>query len=288
MIVPNQKHSDSVAYSFPRDFIFLVLFNSLQGNLTKMPHKKSIPRSLHRARHEIGITFSLHLTPNLSPKKSARMIANQVNTFEKEIENKSEMNQFIETQIVAAAPTAHGQAEEAVEKELAPAISVNISIEEGDENHSDPSAAASSHSERMTGEGVQDVDAATGSAKQAILNLTHQSNEKKFENDKDDEVIISYNLLPAIKSVSSITLMRRIQSHSPPKPFRPISLSSSLQPLTSTKLNGAEKGAGGSGKKRRVAHVSSLPGECIWCGTHKTAQWRKGPIGARSLCNVRI
>jgi hypothetical protein len=38
-------------------------------------------------------------------------------------------------------------------------------------------------------------------------------------------------------------------------------------------------------KKRREYHHSQTSGECQWCQCKKTAQWRKGPNGARSLCN---
>lgn len=37
---------------------------------------------------------------------------------------------------------------------------------------------------------------------------------------------------------------------------------------------------------RRKINVCAGAGECQWCKTRKTAQWRKGPTGARGLCNV--
>lgn len=40
------------------------------------------------------------------------------------------------------------------------------------------------------------------------------------------------------------------------------------------------------GRKRNVVHTAVSNGRCIWCGTRKTAQWRKGPTGPRGLCNV--
>ncbi|KAI8915621.1 hypothetical protein EDD86DRAFT_243622 [Gorgonomyces haynaldii] len=39
-------------------------------------------------------------------------------------------------------------------------------------------------------------------------------------------------------------------------------------------------------KKRKITHTASTAGECQWCHTKKTAQWRKGPTGARGLCNA--
>lgn len=112
----------------------------------------------------------------------------------------------------------------------------------------------------------------------------------------DSRVITGYNLQAAIKTVSSITLMRRIQSHSPQRNrnglnSRGFPRSSSVSSVGGTSVassKASKMAAGGKEKKRRVAQVSSLPGECIWCGTHKTAQWRRGPIGARSLCNVSL
>lgn len=45
-------------------------------------------------------------------------------------------------------------------------------------------------------------------------------------------------------------------------------------------------------KKRKITQNTSQPGECTWCFTRKTAQWRKGtlfanlgPSGPRGLCN---
>jgi hypothetical protein len=40
------------------------------------------------------------------------------------------------------------------------------------------------------------------------------------------------------------------------------------------------------GRKRKVLNGTNASGECIWCKVKKTAQWRKGPKGARSLCNA--
>ncbi|KAH6564947.1 hypothetical protein BASA60_010079 [Batrachochytrium salamandrivorans] len=42
----------------------------------------------------------------------------------------------------------------------------------------------------------------------------------------------------------------------------------------------------GISRKRKITHSTSSPGECTWCATRKTAQWRKGPTGPRGLCNA--
>ncbi|KAI8893431.1 hypothetical protein BC833DRAFT_652911 [Globomyces pollinis-pini] len=80
----------------------------------------------------------------------------------------------------------------------------------------------------------------------------------------------SYHLEPAVHNVTCISLVRRMnrmKSHA--------NKTKSLDRKNKLPV----------GRKRKVAQLSATPGECIWCGTHKTAQWRKGPTGARGLCN---
>ena len=62
-------------------------------------------------------------------------------------------------------------------------------------------------------------------------------------------------LEPVVHHISSSTLLHRIAQSDSPK------------------------------KKGKISQVSTN-GECQWCHAKKTAQWRRGPKGPRSLCNV--
>ena len=64
-------------------------------------------------------------------------------------------------------------------------------------------------------------------------------------------------------------------------------LASSLFPSSNPAANKLHTGDGPAYRKRKINQSASQAGECNWCGTRKTAQWRKGPTGARGLCNVR-
>ncbi|KAJ3302452.1 blue light receptor [Kappamyces sp. JEL0829] len=89
-----------------------------------------------------------------------------------------------------------------------------------------------------------------------------------------------YQLEPAVKTVSSISLMRRMRKRQGFKRSLSVnSLGSSSTP-SQTPKKGVVKN-----KNRKVSQLSAFVGECVWCGTHKTAQWRRGPTGARGLCN---
>lgn len=65
-------------------------------------------------------------------------------------------------------------------------------------------------------------------------------------------------------------------------------LASSLFPSSNPAANKLHTGEGPAYRKRKINQSASQAGECNWCGTRKTAQWRKGPTGARGLCNVRL
>jgi hypothetical protein len=80
------------------------------------------------------------------------------------------------------------------------------------------------------------------------------------------EPIKGYDLEAAVHTISSLSLVRRMNYFQRDK--------KSMSPKKS------------SIKKRKPGTTSSIIGECVWCGVHKTAQWRRGPNGARSLCNV--
>jgi hypothetical protein len=74
-----------------------------------------------------------------------------------------------------------------------------------------------------------------------------------------------FELEPAVHTISSLSLVRRMNIFKEKK---------------------VKKSSPIAQKKRRPGTTSSVIGECVWCGVHKTAQWRRGPNGARSLCNV--
>lgn len=85
---------------------------------------------------------------------------------------------------------------------------------------------------------------------------------------------ISYSLIAAVHQVTSVSLLHRM-SRAARKRKHDRSSSSSSDSFEKDKV-----------RKRRVTHVASTAGECIWCHTKKTAQWRKGPGGPRTLCNA--
>ena len=110
---------------------------------------------------------------------------------------------------------------------------------------------------------------------------------------------MGYQLEPAIKTVSCITLMRKINKRLNGARGRGGiggqrrrnsvgSIASSTATGISKKFsqNPSKKSSQSPFKKRKPGQGNAMFGECIWCGIHKTAQWRRGPIGARSLCNV--
>lgn len=117
------------------------------------------------------------------------------------------------------------------------------------------------------------------------LNLT--SPKKKIHNETESDLSMpppsptnhSYTLKTNIITVTSLSLLRRLNRISPSNKQRRYS-SSSTDDIAPVK----EKST--PGRKRKLTHVASTSGECIWCNTKKTAQWRKGPKGPRSLCNA--
>jgi hypothetical protein len=85
--------------------------------------------------------------------------------------------------------------------------------------------------------------------------------------------ITRYALQPDVHTISSVVLNRRMRQYK--------------KEIGSISMLPKKVGPGGT-KKRKTTSSTTVAGECVWCGTHKTAQWRKGPNGARSLCNVFI
>ncbi|KAJ3317908.1 blue light receptor [Boothiomyces sp. JEL0866] len=73
---------------------------------------------------------------------------------------------------------------------------------------------------------------------------------------------------------------------SSPKEETEYNLSVNVHTITSTSLlNRLQSEPESRPRKRKITQSTSQPGECQWCFTKKTAQWRKGPTGARGLCN---
>ena len=282
-----------------------------------MPHKKSLPRSLHKARHEIGITFKFELTPQTSPKKSLVKQPPVTDHQNTDIDESTAAIGLASSHLDSANVGAglvdgkHG---------LVALGSSRVSgggggaLEETTSSSSPSSSPQSTHSKKGNNPGDEQIEIATFMAAHGQSPPpTKVKQEETFaaestvvggggggEGDDDldqqvgaEKVITGYNLHTAIKTVSSITLMRRIQSHSPEKTRNglnsrgfPRSTSVTSFGSASNTSSKASKMGPAKEKKRRVAQVSNFPGECVWCGTHKTAQWRRGPLGARSLCNV--
>ncbi|KAJ3252896.1 blue light receptor [Boothiomyces macroporosus] len=78
-----------------------------------------------------------------------------------------------------------------------------------------------------------------------------------------------YTLQPAVHKINSSSLIKRMNR---------------MNRVINSKAKKIERKPK-MGKKRKVAQHTASIGECLWCKCHKTAQWRKGPTGARSLCN---
>ncbi|KAL2912944.1 hypothetical protein HK105_207510, partial [Polyrhizophydium stewartii] len=62
--------------------------------------------------------------------------------------------------------------------------------------------------------------------------------------------------------------------------------SSAASPAATGSAAGSDVDDKAAARKRKITHSAPSPGECTWCGTRKTAQWRKGPTGPRGLCNA--
>lgn len=67
-----------------------------------------------------------------------------------------------------------------------------------------------------------------------------------------------YYLEPSVHTISSLHLFRRLNRQNKKEPKKTPKL---IKPAT--------------GRKRKGTTTTSIAGECVWCGTHKTAQWRK-------------
>ncbi|KAJ3355782.1 hypothetical protein HDU91_005629 [Kappamyces sp. JEL0680] len=99
-----------------------------------------------------------------------------------------------------------------------------------------------------------------------------------------------YALGVSVHKVTSTRLLSRFHKNSQEsKDFAAILHPSLLPPAkeTTTAGSGADKNAHnhvGAYRKKKPTHTAGA-GECNWCGTRKTAQWRKGPTGPRGLCN---
>lgn len=277
-----------------------------------MPHKKSLPRSLHKARHEIGITFKFELTPQTSPKKSLfKQPAPLTDHQNTDVDESTVASRHLDSVNVGAGLVDGKHALVALGSSQAAGGAL---AEETSSPSSSPlSTKSSSHSKKENYPGDEQIEIATFMAAHASSTPTKVKQEETLaaestvvvgggsdDLDQDvgaEKVITGYNLHTAIKTVSSITLMRRIQSHSPEKTrnglnSRGFPRSTSVTSFGSASISSSKAskmgGGGAKEKKRRVAQVSNFPGECVWCGTHKTAQWRRGPLGARSLCNVCV
>lgn len=102
-----------------------------------------------------------------------------------------------------------------------------------------------------------------------------------------------YALGVSVHKVTSTRLLSRFHKNSQEsKDFAAILHPSLLPPAkeTTTAGSGADKNAHnhvGAYRKKKPTHTAGA-GECNWCGTRKTAQWRKGPTGPRGLCNVSV
>jgi hypothetical protein len=89
-----------------------------------------------------------------------------------------------------------------------------------------------------------------------------------FQEDEDFEPILNEELQVSIHKVTSSALLSRMDK---------TRLDLGIAPLVERKE---------LVKKRKINSTTATAGECTWCGVKKTAQWRKGPTGARGLCNV--
>ncbi len=88
-------------------------------------------------------------------------------------------------------------------------------------------------------------------------------------------------LEPTVLQVTSHILKQRLKSVSP-TPTDPPSSDSSTDSLALKFHINREKGVG---RKRKSSYPASDI-HCSWCQSNKTSQWRRGPKGPRSLCNV--
>jgi GATA zinc finger len=89
-----------------------------------------------------------------------------------------------------------------------------------------------------------------------------------FQEDQDFEPVLNDQLQVSIHKVTSSMLLTRMDK---------TRLDLGIAPLVERKE---------MVKKRKINATTTTAGECTWCGVKKTAQWRKGPTGARGLCNV--
>jgi hypothetical protein len=125
---------------------------------------------------------------------------------------------------------------------------------------------------------------------------SHRSKRSRYssqDNVEDGADAISsfsatgYGLEVSVHKITSSRLLSRFQKNSQESKFFASILHPSLLPKA-LKEPEKEKGdhIGAYRKQKRIGQTTSTVGECNWCGTKKTAQWRKGPTGARGLCNV--
>jgi hypothetical protein len=67
-----------------------------------------------------------------------------------------------------------------------------------------------------------------------------------------------YYLEPSVHTISSLHLFRRLNRQNKKEAKK------TIKPVKPS-----------MGRKRKGTTTTSIAGECVWCGTHKTAQWRK-------------
>jgi hypothetical protein len=98
-------------------------------------------------------------------------------------------------------------------------------------------------------------------------------------------VVGEYVLEPKLLQITSDILEKRL--HKEPKPV-PTQIEvpkcdKSITDALAIKFHiNREKGVG---RKRKLTYPASDI-QCTWCKSNKTSQWRRGPGGSRTLCNV--
>jgi hypothetical protein len=88
--------------------------------------------------------------------------------------------------------------------------------------------------------------------------------------------ILSRNQVPASSGLTAVRRVSEISDTPPPS-------------LTTDALSMTHRLAVEEALRKGCTPVANIrPGICHFCQTRKTTQWRKGPAGIRTLCNVTM
>ncbi|KAI8893434.1 hypothetical protein BC833DRAFT_608398 [Globomyces pollinis-pini] len=217
-----------------------------------MAPRKSIPESKDSVRNRKGITFSFSLAPSLPRTKIARPALDR---FYFKTPNPLHLSNLVNPEDSPMSPplTVADQSDKKPFTPTLPSLDTNKNSRVFNLTSTVLDVTASSLKDRIPIQLPSPIQSPTAVGYQSY------NNSAKLPSP--------YLLPEPYFTLPPIRLNNDQGSRSPPR-----------SPLKAKK----EKTVG---RKRKLTYVESSI-SCFWCQTNKTAQWRKGPKGSRTLCNA--